>query len=131
MNPNKLDIVANFNIESQEQLAEGQKPKSRRFSMTAYTGGPMMLDGWRYPVVIDLKGLNIGASSRPIFVSHNQDVDDLLGQTDQVNIVENNLIAAGNVLGDSPRVTASNHPCRQRFQLAGVNRRTRTTRLNL
>ncbi|HBG28593.1 MAG: hypothetical protein A2Y10_08600 [Planctomycetes bacterium GWF2_41_51] len=101
---NKLNITANFSIEAAAVLAENEQPKNRRFSMTAYTGGPMMLEGWKYPVVIDLQGLNKGSSSRPIFISHNQDIDDLLGQTDHVNIVENNLVAAGVVLGDSPRV---------------------------
>lgn len=104
MNCSKLNITANFSIEAAQVLAENEKPKNRRFSMTAYTGGPMMLEGWKYPVVIDLQGLNKGSSSRPIFISHNQDIDDLLGQTDHVNIVENNLVAAGVVLGDSPRV---------------------------
>jgi len=104
MKSSKLNITANFSIEAAAVLAENEKPKNRRFSMTAYTGGPMMLEGWKYPVVIDLQGLNKGSSSRPIFISHNQDIDDLLGQTDHVNIVENNLIAAGVILGDSPRV---------------------------
>lgn len=104
MKSSKLNITANFQLEAAQALAENEKPKNRRFSMTAYTGGPMALDGWKYPVVIDLQGLNVGSSSRPIFISHNQDVDDLLGQTDHVDIVENNLIAVGEILGDSPRV---------------------------
>jgi hypothetical protein len=102
---NKLNLTANFSIEAAQAIGENEKPKNRRFSMTAYTGGPMMLEGWKYPVVIDLQGLNTGSSSRPIFISHNQDIDDLLGQTDHVDILENNLIAVGEILGDSPRAT--------------------------
>ncbi len=105
MNQNKLNLTANFSIEAAQTVSADEKPKNRRFSMTAYTGGPMMLEGWKYPVVIDLQGLNVGSGSRPIFISHNQDIDDLLGQTDHVDIVENNLIAVGEILGDSPRVT--------------------------
>ena len=41
-----------------------------RFSMVAYTGGPMRIAGWRYPVVIDLAGLAIPSQSRPIRFSH-------------------------------------------------------------
>ncbi|HRS72634.1 MAG TPA: hypothetical protein P5175_12395, partial [Anaerohalosphaeraceae bacterium] len=104
MSQNKLNITANFSIEAAQAIGENEKPKNRRFSMTAYTGGPMNLEGWKYPVVIDLQGLNTGRSSRPIFIGHNQDIDDLLGQTDHVDIVENNLIATGQILGDSPRV---------------------------
>jgi hypothetical protein len=72
--------------------------------MTAYTGGPMTLAGWRYPVVVDLAGLNTGDSAKPIFLGHQQDVDDLVGQTDRIEIVEGQLMASGDVLGDSPRV---------------------------
>lgn len=64
----------------------------------------MTLAGWRYPVVVDLAGLNVGDSSRPIFLGHQQDVDDVVGQTDRIEISDGQLIAAGNVLGDSPRV---------------------------
>ena len=45
------------------QAPEGAKPAPRRFAMTAYTGGPMQLAGWRYPVVVDLSGLK--ASAKP------------------------------------------------------------------
>ncbi|NBC11538.1 MAG: hypothetical protein GVY24_07390 [Planctomycetes bacterium] len=72
--------------------------------MTAYTGGPMTLAGWRYPVVVDLAGLSVGDHSRPIFLGHQQDVDDVVGQTDRIEIVEGQLVASGDVLGDSPRV---------------------------
>jgi hypothetical protein len=82
----------------------GGGDKLRRFQMTAYTGGPMTLAGWRYPVVVDLAGLNVGDNSRPIFLGHQQDVDDVVGQTDRIEISDGQLIAAGSVLGDSPRV---------------------------
>ncbi|MEM7577496.1 MAG: Mu-like prophage major head subunit gpT family protein [Planctomycetota bacterium] len=76
----------------------------RRFSMTAYTGGPMTLAGWRFPVVVDLAGMDVGDSARPIFLGHQQDVDDVVGQTDRIEIADGQLVASGNVLGDSPRV---------------------------
>ena len=82
----------------------GSSSEHRRFEMTAYTGGPMALAGWRFPVVVDLAGLEVGDQSRAILLAHNPDVDDVVGQSDRIEIVEGNLIAAGNVLGDSPRV---------------------------
>jgi hypothetical protein len=36
----------------------------RRFTMSAYTGGPMSLRGWRHPTVIDLAGDRLRATSR-------------------------------------------------------------------
>ena len=41
------------------------KPPLPRFTMVAYTGGPMRIAGWRYPVIVDLAGLAIPSQSRP------------------------------------------------------------------
>ncbi len=98
-----LHFTAALTIEA-ASAGKDQTPAHRRFSMRAYTGGALALTGWRYPVVVDLAGLQVNAKSRPIFVGHSQDVDDLLGQTDRIEILEGQLIATGEVLGDSPRV---------------------------
>lgn len=105
--PTSLTLTAPCEILAATSTANDGTPTSggpRRFSMTAYTGGPMTLAGWRFPVVVDLAGLNVGDSARPIFLGHQQDVDDVVGQTDQIDIAEGQLIASGTVLGDSPRV---------------------------
>jgi hypothetical protein len=102
-----FDLIASCRIaaatdgNSPEQASSGGH---RRFEMTAYTGGAMALAGWRFPVVVDLAGLNAGDQSRAILLAHNTDVDDVVGQTDRIEIVDGQLIAAGDVLGDSPRV---------------------------
>lgn len=101
--PNALTLTAPCEITAAASSGD-DAAKPRRFSMTAYTGGPMTLAGWRYPVVVDLAGLNVGDSSRPIFLGHQQDVDDVVGQTDRIEIAEGQLVASGDVLGDSPRV---------------------------
>jgi hypothetical protein len=46
------------------------KPALPRFSMVAYTGGPMRIGGWRYPVIVDLAGLGIPSQNRPIRFGH-------------------------------------------------------------
>jgi hypothetical protein len=104
--PNTLTLTAPCEITAAQSAGDTDATSGgpRRFSMTAYTGGPMTLAGWRYPVVVDLAGLNTGDSARPIFLGHQQDVDDLVGQTDRIEIVEGQLVASGDVLGDSPRV---------------------------
>jgi len=71
--------------------------------MTAYTGGPMNLNGWRYPVVVDLQGMQMGKQRRPILLDHTHDVDFVLGQTDSVAVLNNQLIVTGQVMGDSPK----------------------------
>ncbi|MDW8267188.1 MAG: hypothetical protein RMJ52_17845 [Gemmataceae bacterium] len=67
-------------VELEAAPAKGDAPKLRRFTMTAYTGGAMQLAGWRYPVVVDLQGLDLGRQRRPILLDHQRDVDFVLGQ---------------------------------------------------
>ena len=101
--PRELNLTGALTIEAAAAAPEGQQ-HSRRFTMVAYTGGAMRIAGFSYPVVVDLTGLDLSRASWPIFVGHNQDIDDLLGQTDRVEVVGSNLIASGEVIGTSPRV---------------------------
>ncbi len=81
-----------------EAAADGEaatdgKPRLPRFSMVAYTGGPMRVAGWRYPVVVDLAGLSIPSQSRPIRFGH--DMQSGVGHTDAIRIEDGQLVAAG------------------------------------
>ena len=57
-----LDLCATVtdwsDVQAESKDTDGDAPpkKLRRFSMVAYTGGPMRIAGWRYPVVVDLAG---------------------------------------------------------------------------
>ncbi|MCX7428034.1 MAG: hypothetical protein NTW96_20700, partial [Planctomycetia bacterium] len=87
-----------------EALAEGEdaddgKPRLPRFSMVAYTGGPMRIAGWRYPVIVDLAGLAIPSQSRPIRFGH--DMASGVGHTNAINIEDGRLVAAGVVSRDT------------------------------
>ena len=64
----------------------------RRFQMTAYTGGAMQLAGWRYPVVVDLAGLQATAKPK-VFLEH--DRTQRVGHIDQVNNGESALGVTG------------------------------------
>jgi hypothetical protein len=97
-----LSLLA-ASVELEAAPAEGDVQKLRRFTMTAYTGGAMQLSGWRYPVVVDLQGLQIGRQRRPILLDHQRDVDFVMGQTDSVAVMNDQLIVAGHVMGDSPK----------------------------
>ncbi len=72
--------------------SEGAAPNPRRFEMTAYTGGAMQLAGWRYPVVIDLAGLQSSAKPK-VFLEH--DRTQRVGHIDAVNITPSQLSVAG------------------------------------
>ncbi len=76
---------------------DGEKPALRRFSMTAYTGGPMNLPGWSYPVVVDLAGLKVPKRSRPILKDH--DRDQIVGHTDRISVTQNTLDVTGVISG--------------------------------
>ena len=79
-----------------EAAASGDGKSLRRFTMTAYTGGAMMLAGWPHPVVVDLPGLAVGKKSRPILMDH--DTGRIVGHTDSVS-TEGVLTVAGVVSG--------------------------------
>lgn len=70
-----------------------------RFRMVAYTGTPMRVAGWRYPVVVDLTGLSIPSQSRPIRFSH--DASAGVGHTDQIQVIDGRLEAAGIISRDT------------------------------
>lgn len=75
------------------------KPALPRFSMVAYTGGPMRIAGWRYPVIVDLAGLGIPSQNRPIRFGH--DAASGVGHTDAIKIEGGQLVAAGVVSRDT------------------------------
>jgi len=103
--PRELDLAASLTIEAAEAPPEGGvgKPRNRRFTMVAYTGGPMRIAGFSYPVVVDLAGLDLARASFPVFVGHQQDPDYLLGQADRVEVVGTNLVASGDVIDVAPK----------------------------
>lgn len=97
-----LNLLA-ASVEVEAAPAEGEAQKLRRFTMTAYTGGAMQIAGWRYPVVVDLQGVQIGKQRRPILLDHTRDVDFVMGQTDSIAVMNDQLVVAGQVMGESPK----------------------------
>ena len=74
------------------EAQEAAGVKLRRFSMTAYTGGPMQLAGWRYPVVVDLAGLQATAKPK-VFLEHDRTAR--VGHIDNVQITQSTLGVTG------------------------------------
>ena len=94
--PGSITIEAS----SEDAAADsGDKPKLPRFTMVAYTGGPMRIAGWRYPVIVDLAGLVIPSQSRPIRFGH--DMQSGVGHTDAIRIEDGKLVATGVVSRDT------------------------------
>ncbi|GMV98190.1 MAG: hypothetical protein AMXMBFR83_25420 [Phycisphaerae bacterium] len=104
--PREIPLTASFLVEAAQAASADGQPRNRRFTMVAYTGGPMRVAGFSYPVVVDLAGLDLSRSSFPVFVGHQQDPDYMLGQADRVEVVGTSLIVSGEVIDVSARAKA-------------------------
>lgn len=92
-----LTGAAVFDIDA---AADGKQPAGLpRFRMVAYTGTPMRISGWRYPVILDLAGLAIPSQARPIRFGH--DPLSGVGHTDAIRIEQGQLVAGGLVSRDT------------------------------
>ncbi|MGC9455749.1 MAG: hypothetical protein ACP5HU_12950 [Phycisphaerae bacterium] len=98
--PERVLLTAQMHIDLPAE-ADGDGGESRlpRFNMVAYTGGPMRIAGWRYPVVVDLAGLTIPSQSRPIRFGH--DMASGVGHTERLAVADGRLVAAGVVSRDT------------------------------
>ena len=97
---NLLSEPGDIRIEASavDEAVDG-KPKLPEFTMVAYTGGPMRIAGWRYPVVVDLAGLAIPSQSRPIRFGH--DMASGVGHTRTIRVEGGKLLASGVVSRDT------------------------------
>lgn len=77
--------------------ANGATPT--RFSIVAYTGGKLHVDGFDLPVVVDLEGLE-ASGEIPIAIQHNTSSEMLLGQTDTIENDRRQLVLAGPITAD-------------------------------
>lgn len=102
--------ASDLQIEAEAPAGSTAK-KARKFSMTAYTGGAMRVAAFYDPVVVDLSGLDVGNSARPILINHTHDLEHLLGQTESIEVRAGKLLVAGNAFPESEtakRVVALN-----------------------
>ena len=91
--PNTMITLNGGQVDLQAKEAEGLK----RFSMNAYTGGPMRLSGFRLPVVVDLAGLHIPKQNQPILKDH--DPTQVVGHSTEIEIFSGELHVAGLMSG--------------------------------
>ncbi|MEW6199161.1 MAG: hypothetical protein AB1601_10950 [Planctomycetota bacterium] len=92
--PDRLALVCKAERITLEAAAvEGDAPAIPRFTMLAYTGEPMHVEGWRYPVVVDLEGLSIPSQRRPVRFGHSMYAG--VGHTERIVIEGGRLIAEG------------------------------------
>ena len=99
--PRELTLRGTLEIEAAAAAPADGEVRNRRFTMLAYTGGPMRVPGFSYPVAVDLSGLDVSRSSFPVFLGHNQDA--LLGQANRAEVVGTDLVVSGDVIDVSPK----------------------------
>lgn len=75
--------MKNFRCTGKVELKAATSGKPRRFSIMAYNGGILPVDGFPVPVVADLAGLEI-LGSIPILIDHEKSVESTLGITDAI-----------------------------------------------
>ena len=98
--PDRLELRCHAEAITLEALAaEGQTEAIPRFFMTAYTGEPMRVEGWRHPVVVDLEGLSIPTQRRPVRFGHSMYAG--VGHTERIAVEAGRLIAEGIVSRDT------------------------------
>ena len=71
-----------------------------RFKILAYSGGLLNVDGFPYPVIIDLAGL-VSDHQIPILLDHKKTVEATLGLTDSIKNDGKTLVISGLVTGQS------------------------------
>lgn len=89
------------------QAKEGEGSTLPKFSMLAYTGGPMFVGNYFDPVAIDLSGLKADAKT-PILLNH--DSTQIVAHSEQVDVGDSSLSLSGIVSGvgqAAQEVTAS------------------------
>jgi hypothetical protein len=96
-----LALTASFQIEAAPGPEAGGASALPKFRMVAYTGGPMRIAGWRYPVVVDLAGLAIPSQNRPIRFGHDASSAGGVGHTDAIRVEAGQLVATGVVSRDT------------------------------
>jgi hypothetical protein len=97
--PRELALLADINIEAAAATGADGHAGPRRFHMDAYTGGALLLAGWRFPVVVDLDGLSIRGGAK-VYLDHNR--TSRVGHLEAVNILGGRLRVTGVVSSTSP-----------------------------
>ncbi|MGD8453651.1 MAG: hypothetical protein PVJ57_17705 [Phycisphaerae bacterium] len=98
--PDRLALLCGAECITLEALAtEGDAPAVPRFTMLAYTGRPMRVEGWRFPVVVDLEGLVIPSQRRSVRFAHSMYAG--VGHTERIAVEAGRLIAEGIVSRDT------------------------------
>ena len=97
--PDILAINCEVAIEAAARPDDAGADALPKFSMVAYTGGPIRTLGFAYPVVVNLDGMKIPTQRRPVRFQHS--AFEGVGHTERIAIEDGKLIAEGVVSRDT------------------------------
>ena len=106
--PQDLYLTAPLELQASEASKspeDGGPPKTPSFSINAYNGGPLSVDGFYHPVVVDMAGVK-AAADIPILLNH--DDTQLVGQG-KPRISSSGIDIAGAITGDYQAVGTAAH----------------------
>lgn len=98
-------MAKHFRVTARPQIKAGTAAapvKNPRFSSVAYTGAAIKLDGFDFPLVIDLNGLTANSQTRPVLYDHICGKDNAIGQTTAIRNSRKQLDIDGFLLGHKP-----------------------------
>ena len=105
-------IKCGWQADVEIQAGNAEEKKLPRLILAAYNGGPMRLNGWRFPVVVDGSGVKCAAAAIPIYATHEESIENLLGQSEAFKVD-----ADGKISAEAP-VAGESETCRQVMALA-------------
>jgi len=97
--PKELSFACEARFVAAAAADKDGPPKPPRFSMVAYTGGPMVVGSWMDPVILDLSGIDIPTQKLPIRRDHLR--SQLVGHTESVEVKDGEVLAAGVISFDN------------------------------
>lgn len=97
--PTHLNLVCQAEMTIEAAQPEGGPDPVPRFTMLAYSGDAMRIEGWRHPVVVDLEGLNVPSQRRPVRFGHSMYAG--VGHTERIAVEGGRLVAEGVISRDT------------------------------
>jgi hypothetical protein len=97
----RIDLIGTCQLLA-ETAGEGAAKKVPTLSLNAYGGGPMKVDGWSEPVIVDGAGVTYACEGLPVYATHAESLDNLIGQTTSVSCDASGRITATANITASP-----------------------------
>lgn len=85
-------------IQLAAEMPDKEKPDMMKVQGNAYSGGPMMLGWWEYPLVIDMAGMEM-PDEVPMLVDHRNETDSRVGMV-KPSAVKGTLAIAGEIMAN-------------------------------